>query len=42
MIVGEGLQNLGLWSVLRAFEQGGILLCHTISQAGPRFFLSHP
>jgi hypothetical protein len=25
-IVGEGLQNLGLCSVLRAFEQGGIFI----------------
>jgi hypothetical protein len=22
----EGLQNVGLWSVLRAFEQGGIFI----------------
>jgi hypothetical protein len=25
-IAGEGLQNLGLWSALRAFEQGGIFI----------------
>jgi hypothetical protein len=25
-IAGEGLQNLGLCSALRAFEQGGILI----------------
>jgi hypothetical protein len=25
-IAGEGLQNLGLWSALRAFEKGGILI----------------
>jgi hypothetical protein len=25
-IAGEGLQNLGLCSVLRAFEQGGIFI----------------
>jgi hypothetical protein len=25
-ITGEGLQNLGLCSVLRAFEQGGIFI----------------
>jgi hypothetical protein len=25
-IAGEGLQHLGLWSALRAFEQGGILI----------------
>jgi hypothetical protein len=44
-IAGEGLQNLGLCSALRAFEQGGIfivphLLCHgasvfPISSEGP-------
>jgi hypothetical protein len=35
-IAGEGLQNLGLYSALRAFEQGGIffvphLLCYEAS-----------
>jgi hypothetical protein len=25
-IAGEGLKNLGLYSVLRAFEQGGIFI----------------
>jgi hypothetical protein len=25
-ITGEGLQNLGLWSALRAFEQRGIFI----------------
>jgi hypothetical protein len=25
-IAGEGLQNLGLFSALRAFEQGGIFI----------------
>jgi hypothetical protein len=25
-IAGEGLQNLGLYSALRAFEQGGIFI----------------
>jgi hypothetical protein len=25
-IAGEGLQNLGLWSALRAFKQGGIFI----------------
>jgi hypothetical protein len=37
-ITGEGLQNLGLCSVLRAFEQGGVSCCDT----GPQFFWSHP
>ena len=27
-IAGEGLQNLGMYSALMAFEQGGILPCH--------------
>jgi hypothetical protein len=40
-IAGEGLQNLGLCSALRAFEQGGSLLCHTCCDTGPRFFRSH-
>jgi hypothetical protein len=26
IIAGEGLQNLGLYSALRAFEQGGIFI----------------
>jgi hypothetical protein len=26
IITGEGLQNLGLYSALRAFEQGGIFI----------------
>jgi hypothetical protein len=39
-IAGEGLQNLGLCSALRAFEQGGILLWHgtlvfPVSSEGP-------
>jgi hypothetical protein len=25
-VAGEGLQNVGLWSALRAFEQGGIFI----------------
>jgi hypothetical protein len=33
-ISGEGLQNLGLCSALRA--------CHTYCDTGPRFFRSHP
>jgi hypothetical protein len=42
-ITGEGLQNLGLCSALRTFEQEGMLIvppacCNT----GPRFFRSHP
>jgi hypothetical protein len=44
-IAGEGLQNLGICSALRAFEHEGIfivphLLCHGLT--GPRFFRSHP
>jgi hypothetical protein len=37
-ITGEGLQNLGLCSALRAFDQGG----HTCCDTGPLFFRSHP
>jgi hypothetical protein len=40
---GEGLQNFGLCTELRAFEQGGIFMtCHTCCDTGPRFFPSHP
>jgi hypothetical protein len=41
-ITGEGLQNLGLCSVLRVFEQGGSLSCHTCCDTRPRFYRSHP
>jgi hypothetical protein len=41
-IAGEGLQNIGLCSALRAFEQEGYLSCHTCCDTGPRFFRSHP
>jgi hypothetical protein len=37
-ITSEGLQNLGLCSALRAFEQGGIFTC---CDMGPRFFRYH-
>jgi hypothetical protein len=37
-ITGEGLQNLGLCSVLRE----GTLLCHICCDTGSRFFWSHP
>jgi hypothetical protein len=37
-ITGEGLQNLRLCSVLRAFEHRVI---HTCCDTGPRFFRSH-
>jgi hypothetical protein len=37
-IAGEGLQNLGLCSALRAFEQGWNTCCDT----GPWFFRFHP
>jgi hypothetical protein len=36
-ITVEGLENLGLCSALRAFEQGGVLLCHTWCCTGSRF-----
>jgi hypothetical protein len=36
------LQNLGLCSALRAFEQGGSLSCHTCCDTEPWFFRSHP
>jgi hypothetical protein len=39
---GEGLQNLGLCSALRAFEQGGIFIVPHLLWQGPRFFRSHP
>jgi hypothetical protein len=39
IIAGEGLNNLGLSSALRAFEQGGIFIVQNIR---PRFFRSHP
>jgi hypothetical protein len=41
-IAGEGLQNFGLCSVLRALEQGGIFKYHTCCETGPPFFRSHP
>jgi hypothetical protein len=41
-ITGEWLQNLGLCSALRAFEQGGTLSCYTCCDTGPRFSWSHP
>jgi hypothetical protein len=37
-IAGEGLQNLGLCSALRAFEQGGIFIVTHLCDTGPRFF----
>jgi hypothetical protein len=42
IIASEGLQNLGLFSAFRAFEQWGSLSRHTCRDTGPRFFLSHP
>ena len=38
---GEGLQNLGLCSALRAFEQGGSFPCHTCCDTGAQVFPSH-
>jgi hypothetical protein len=49
IIAGEGLQNLGLCLVLRAFEcsgplsrGGGSFSYYTYCDTGPRFFWSHP
>ena len=42
---GEGLQNLGLCSALRActpMNREGSLSCHTCCDTGPRFFRSYP
>jgi hypothetical protein len=39
-IAGEGLQNLGLCSALRAFEQGGSWSCHTCCDTESQFFRS--
>jgi hypothetical protein len=41
-ITGEGLQNVGLCSALRAFQDGGILSCHTCCDMGLQFFRSYP
>jgi hypothetical protein len=41
-ITGEGLQNLGLCSLLSAFEQGGIFIVPHLLYTGPRLFWSHP
>jgi hypothetical protein len=41
-IAVEWLQNFGLCSALRAFDQGESLSCHTCCDTGPRFFGSHP
>jgi hypothetical protein len=41
-ITGERLQNLGLCSALRAFEQRGIFIVPHLLWHGPRFFRSHP
>jgi hypothetical protein len=39
----EGLQNVGLCSVLRAFEQGGIFIVpHLLWHGASVFFRSHP
>jgi hypothetical protein len=40
-ITGEGLQNLGLCSALRALEREVSLSCHTCCRTGPRFYRSH-
>jgi hypothetical protein len=37
-IAGEGLQNLGLCSELRAFEQGGIFIVAYLLWYGTSFF----
>jgi hypothetical protein len=41
-IDGEGLQNLGLCSALRAFEQGGIFVVPHLLWYGTSVFRSHP
>jgi hypothetical protein len=41
-IAGEGLQNVGLCSVLRTFQRKGSLSCHICCDTGPRFFRFHP
>jgi hypothetical protein len=42
-ITGEGLQNLGLFLALWAFEQGGIFIVdHTCCDTGSWFLWSHP
>jgi hypothetical protein len=41
-ITGEGLQHLGLYSVLRAFEQGGIFIVSHLLWHGALDFRSHP
>jgi hypothetical protein len=41
-IAGERLQNLGLCSVLRTFEQEGIVIVPQCCDMGPWFFRSHP
>ena len=42
-ITGEGLQNLGLCSALRAFEQGGIYIVpHLLWHGAPWFFRFDP
>jgi hypothetical protein len=37
-IAGEGLQNLGLWSALRTFEQGRIFIVPHLMWHGASFF----
>jgi hypothetical protein len=41
-ITGEGFQNLGLCSALRAFEQGRVFIVPHLLPQGPWFFQSHP
>jgi hypothetical protein len=41
-IAGEGLQNLGLCSALRAFEQGWIFIVPHLLWHGASVFRSHP
>ena len=40
-LASEGLENLSLCLTLTAFEQGGVLTCHTCYNLGPRFTRSH-
>jgi hypothetical protein len=41
-ITGDMAANLGLWSALRAFEEGGIFIVPHLLRHGPGFIQSHP
>jgi hypothetical protein len=42
IIIGEGLQNLGLSRRSGTLSRDASLSCHTCCDTGPRFFLSYP